>query len=311
MRLSTLLRSGLAGTLFVCVMLPMTGCDNTVRPFAEQAEPYSIYGALSFKQERKFVRVKPLQTPISALPNRPLPATVTLTNQSTGATTTLQDSVIVFGDATVTHNYWTDIELEPRTEYQLTVKGPKGTAQATTLTPTNTEATIAPAKDTPGPPSDTVSDDGNQLHCLSRFTVSLREAKIPEQAEVGFRYNESKIWISQAFKIDTLDGNVRGFRFIPETLLSRVQEFSLDDPTTCKFYESRCQNLTNGTFRIAYTYLGPRWVGNRPSGGGFDPTTSGRLEDGLGFFGSYFRDTLSVTINRGTINLGPEACGPP
>lgn len=290
------------------------GCENTIDPYSGRGS-YSVYGALSLHQNRQFVRVKPLRSPIVSDSTSPLPATVTLKNQSTGATTTLQDSIIIFGDATVTHNYWADLKIEPKTEYQLTVEGPRGKAQATTLTPTNTKATITPSGNTPGPPTDTVRVDADTLHCLTTFEVRLRDAKVPYRASVGLSYQGSVLWVDQQVEQPS-DGDEKLY-FTPNNLLAQhlheLYEEPPDDPETCRYRENWCKYLSTGKLVVTYTYIGPQWFGSRPaesSGSEFDPTESREIQGGLGFFGSYFRNRLSVTIHRGVIDLGPDACSP-
>lgn len=329
----SLLRRVAILTLVSVVLL--LGCENTVEPFAREAGPYSVYGALALHQDRHFIRVKPFQTPLTDLPQGPLPATVTLTNQSSGRTVALRDSVMTLGDLP-THNFHTRIDLKPETTYRLRVEGPDGAAtEAVTLTPGDRDATfdtVGTASYPTGPPPysptnehaggngtryrgaspDTVDLD-SPPHCLTRFAINLQDHAALFDVSVGFRYKGNEYWIPQKSQIEQLDTGHRGFKFVPQHILSHVEEDDLDDRFTCQYYEGRCPNLSSGTFRVAYTYLGPEWYGNRPSDELRNPVDwlqSTQIQDGTGFFGSYYRDTVSVNIRPGVVNLGPDACDP-
>lgn len=296
------------------IVLLSTGCENSINPYAGEAVPYTVYGALSFKKEVHHVRVKPMQTPVHAVEESRLPVTVRLKNLDNGETWQLKDSPLTFGDQTVAHNFRTALDVEPRTPYELTVDGPDGRrTRATTITPTNTEALIRPSGHTPGAPSDTVDAGSGKLHCRTIFTVVFREAKVPYKSSIGLEVNGEYFWVPVSFAIRPLPDGNDGYRFIPENILRYINVESRNEPFPCRYYQPRCQVMTSGRLQIAYAYVGPEWFGNRPSvqfDRGFDPTSSTQIDNGIGFFGSYFRDTLSVTVHRGVIDLGQEACRP-
>lgn len=299
---------------FACALLAVLalfGCENSIEPYSRRAEPYSVYGALSLDSRDQFVRVKPLQTPFQLTRPDPLAATVTLRNLSDGGTHTLQDSVFLYDGGTVTHNFWTPLDVQPQTAYELTVERPDGAkTRGRTLTPTDTKALIDPHKHTPGPPTDTSALGSGNLDCLSRFEVTFREAKIPFKASIGVHYKGQPIWVPYDAAIEEGADGESGISFTPNRVLTQLDGGRFDDPLTCLYFENRCQYLDTGRIEVAYAYLGPNWFGNRPpdDDDGFDPATAGQLEGGLGFFGSVERDTVAVTIHRGVVELPPEAC---
>lgn len=284
---------------FVCLAVALfTGCENTIDPISERA-PYSVYGYLSLSNSPHFIRVKPLGDPI--LPNTGLSidATVTLTNLEDGTSRTLTDSIITF-DGTPTHNFWTNGPVQPRTEYRLTVERSDGaTTQATAVTPTDTDASL----DTLG--------SANPPHCRTPLQVHFRTAEFPYRARIGFNNAGQTQWLDQ--DIQSLRGGGQGLRFNMESVLfGDVFDEKIDDPETCRYYEPLCLKLDDGQIKVAYTYLGPDWFGNRPSeGDSFDLIESSQVSNGRGFFGGVYQDTLEVEIDTSIIDLGPEACGPP
>lgn len=122
------------------------GCDATIDPYSDRFS-YSVYGFLAPFQDAQFFRVRPLDEPLLSTTSR-LDLTVTLENRSTGETTTLTDSVIVYRDENTrvtTHNYWTSTAISRNTEYRLTLEGPDDTTvQSTVKTLPKIEPNVTP-----------------------------------------------------------------------------------------------------------------------------------------------------------------------
>lgn len=289
-------RSALPAALLA--LLVWGGCDNTLDPFAERGS-FSIYGYLTVHQKRHFIRIKDLNDPLLGDSTRTLDATVTLENLEDGTTKTLKDSVVAF-EGIFTHNFWADMAVHPQTKYRITVERSDGAiTQATTTTPRITTASVTP-------------QEGD---CLTPFVVTLQDATELRRtrAAVGFRHGGRIVWISQNERISKQNagkdhgpphGSSAHFAFTPESVLAEEIE-SVDDPNT-PVIEPRCWELGDDKIYIMHTHLGPDWFGALPDGDiGFTPTESRFVDNGLGFFGALYRDTLSVTVDTSDV-IFPE-----
>lgn len=277
----------LASTV-LCALL-LLGCDNSIEPFAREGA-YSIYGYLSLSRSDQFIRVKPLNEPLTTDAPQPLDATVTLDNISAGTSEVLEDSILVFedeGTRVITHNFWTDTPVQPKAEYRITIEGPNGTTQATTTTPTGVDPTVTP-------------DSSN---CLTRFTVTFRDIKQPPLfAEFRFHYD------GQRYRVRVLEensGSINGtftYQFIPENIL-------MDDvpppeqPSDPFAFAPRCLKLEDDEIQFTYVYASPDWIGELPTAGeAFDPTINQEdIINGAGFFGALRRGAFTVTVDTSQI----------
>lgn len=271
----------LSATLMAGGMLG--GCDNSLNPISE-GTVYTIHGALNVSKDWQAVRVRNLKNPITPEGTGELEAKVTIENLETGATVPLQDSVVTFEGVT-THNYWAHFDVTPDTKYKVTVSGPDGrsTATATTRTPKIKRARARP-------------DSGN---CLDAFTVwfpNFDELALI-QARIGYMPDRQMVWRDLTPRFGRQDGKtVPLVRFQPEELI-KPDIPSQDEPSRL-FYEPRCWELTDNKIYVGFRHLGPAWSGRFPGQEvEFDPTETGRVQNGLGFFGGYRMDTIAVEVD--------------
>lgn len=278
MRTSRLLLAALVLTGSV-----LGGCDNTLNPISE-GTVYTLHGALNTTQDWQVIRVRNLKNPVTPGGTGPLDAQVTLENLATGATTQLQDSVVVF-DGVTTHNYGARIDVTPDTEYRVIVSGPDGEnpATATTRTPKVKPAVALP-------------DSGN---CLDVFTIAFPE--IDElgliQARIGYTPDRQTVWRDLDVRFGRVDGErMPKVTFQPEELIK--PDIPSQDLPSRLFYEPRCWELETNQIVIGFRHLGPAWSGAFPGQQvEFDPTKTGRVTGGLGFFGGYRMDTVAVEVD--------------
>lgn len=296
--------------LLLAVLIVGSGCDNSIEPLSDRST-FSIYGYLNLSEQRQFIRVRDVSEPLLGdSASQDIDAAVTLEELSTGTTWALRDSVIAFGDL-YTHNFWTDLTLQPDTEYRVTVTRSDGvTTQATTRTP----RAIAPVS---------VPEAGN---CLTTFSIPfpgiqsrqrIYEVKVgflPEREsdgsegppapgddrDTGDAPNQERVWIdvgdSDAVQLISRPETDVRIRLLPEELLSPF--LPLIDTRPMDTYIPRCLLLDDDQIYVAYLQLGPNWSGVLSQQSiSFNPGESRYVDNGLGFFGALRYDTLSVTVD--------------
>jgi len=244
------------------------GCDNTVDPFAEDTGLFSVYGYLSVSRSENFVRVRNLNTPPTSDSARTLDATVRLENLDTGTSEVLADSIVTFGGV-YTHNVRMDAPVAPGATYRLTVERAEGgQSEATATMPRRPDLAVEPA------PTDTVACAGD---VLLRFRNLRPESTVGLSVAVSWS-GESR-WVDQGAVTPTTG-------FVPWRIVEKaLPGYALDQVSDRTDY---CTLLDEPEFRIAYTRYGPDW----PADSVFADPTASAVENGLGVFGGFQRDTL-------------------
>lgn len=278
------------------------GCDATIDPIRK--DTYSVYGYISPSADRQFIRVKPLEEPLRADANRTLDVTVTLQNVNTGKTLPLRDSVIVFvdeGDSLVTHNFWTDADIQPETTYQLSVEGKDGVVtRAETTTPTGVPATASPRK-------------GN---CLTQFEVQFNEAvRAPIRLRGEFEYDGNRQRVPIDATVTAPEGEDPSLKFVPENDLldTRIPgKEPIEIPFGPNLLPPRCLELASDTLAISYVYASSDWrnfdIDASDPAGFIKYVENNQINNGQGFFGSLIRREVAVTVDTtDTLRVGRSA----
>ena len=261
----------------------LAGCDNTIDPFSRESY-FSIRGYLDLNRSRQFIRVAALNTPIGDTTHT-LDATVVLENLATGAADQLKDSVFVFDDGTVTHNFYTDMPIAPETPYRLTVTRSDGiVATAETTTPSMEDPVAAPV-------------EGGD--CLTSYTVAFADPNNLYDVVIAYYYEGVAVekdkgrnrstWFTQADR--------SGFRFNPEADLSDV--IPSQDLRATRAYEVRCSQLDVGRIDVTYTYVSSNWTEDATPGADIytSPGLTQSIENGIGFFAAMYRSSFSLDVS--------------
>ena len=279
MRLSRVHHLALLLVLGSFLGLSLAACDNSIEPFVEDQGTLSIYGYLSLSDDKHFVRVKDLSEPLIEDTTRELDATVTLQNRTTGNTEVLADSVVVF-DGVTTHNFWVKKDIQPDTEYNLTVEDSDGqVVQATATTPAPTDVRVRPS----------TSPDLPDGECRTSFRLTfnnISDLRLIRDVSIGFSLDNEMRWISRS--VNDISSDAPTHRFRPLSILSSlIEDASIEG-------DEYCALLDDDTFYIAFTRLGPDWP---PAVALNDPLNSETVGGGQGAFGGLVRDTTTVTID--------------
>lgn len=253
----------------------LAGCDTSLQPFANDTGLYSVYGYLTLSGNVHHIRVRNINRPASADSTRVLDATVTLTNQATGARETLADSIVFF-DGIYTHNFRTEQDLKPETSYRILIERSDGrTARATATMPPITDLDVLARE---------------PVDCLEGPTLKFRNVSPggKVQISIGVPWDDGFQWVHRDVPAQT--GFV-AWRVVREVLPPDVLR-SVDHDST-KF----CTFLEEDHFRLAYTHFGPDW----PSDSVLTTPVASNIENGLGLFGGVHQDTVNIGVDNSPV----------
>ncbi|MDZ7773387.1 MAG: hypothetical protein U5K31_11710 [Balneolaceae bacterium] len=260
-------------------LFAMTGCEDSLDPYEEQPGFYAIYGALDLKSELNYIRVKDLDDPLTSDSTRNLDVTVTLENLDTGAKEMLTDSVVKFENV-YTHNFRTDMQIQPGDTYRIRAEGPGGEAStASTTTPEFAELSVSP----------------ELPDCATEATITMEPVTSPFNVSVsiGLEYFDDMYWTPGLPDDGPNDGQVQ-LQFNLKDLINRAfQGMDIDAPW--------CHELSDNRFFLRYTHFSNEFTDRVES-----DTTS--VPGGTGRFGSYYEDSFSFRID--TSNVCFPFCDP-
>lgn len=237
-----LILRGLFGLILVTSVY--YGCDNSLDLIDEATGSYSIYGALDMNKEINFIRVKDLNVPIENIMDEPLNVEVVLENLTEGVSQVLKDSVVIF-DGVPTHNFYTTMDIPPRSEFRITVSGEDGrTTTARATAPNLSDVYIEPEK--PG--------------CRTEVDVEVSPIEAGNvSSEIAVSYDGME-WRWGGFEQEFDDKVVHTFQ--PQEILDEIWKdwaiASFDCGVLC--YEDprpQCYELDSDFWKVKFIHYGP------------------------------------------------------
>jgi hypothetical protein len=122
--------------LFLASLVFLTGCNETFQPLKNShSAPFSIYGYLDASADTQWVRVTPVRKQLSQSTDKPQ-MNITLTQQQSGRTMEMKDSLFLPDDGFNYLNTWTTMDINPGQTYRLEAERSDGfTSQAEVTIP--------------------------------------------------------------------------------------------------------------------------------------------------------------------------------
>jgi len=268
-------------SLFIGLMLAgamIAACDdNELDPIDRDTGIYGIYGALNLDDELNYIRVKDLKAEFTQAATDTIDATVTLENLESGAVQTLGSETLKWEDIYL-HNFIVNGPIAPDTRYRVTATSLDGAEVAIeTMTPTMPAPHILPINDDCYTPITITFDPSNGGTIVLRLGI-----------QISFLFWRTE----QVLQADPNTPEKITYTFTPREELRFIPG---------GFGDTRCYELRDDTFYIAYTHYGPGFyekIENDP----FDILAS---TDRLG---ALYQDTLTFPID--TSRVCPQDCQP-
>jgi hypothetical protein len=277
-----------AALLAVALAVLAAGCDTSVDPIRGSDRVYSIYGILDAAADTQFVRVEALRdgTPIGA-PDT-LDARVTLREMNTDREISLRDSFATVGPGIPTYLFWTAASLSPGATYRLTVeRSSGGTSSATTTLPSRApdlrldEQPLLPCQDArnAGRAEFTVAASGADRLAGAYALYPLLDDLIRRAnfRAVELEQDTFRITVDHVDDLEAIGANL-----LPEDLgCPPPDAFSAD------------------SVFVAVATAGPDWpdgIDSLSLDALARPDVAQNVENGAGFVGGIYTDTLGVPI---------------
>ena len=277
---------------FTLVFAFIISCDDqAIDPIEDESGIYSFYGTLEVGNSPNIVRVRNLNEPFLS-PSDSFDGTVTFEDLETGEITTLQDSVVEYS-GNFTHNFIIENEIEHNKEYRLRAERSDGeTVNSIARTPGITNIEFIPDED---------------ILCETQMEFRFRNVINPESVQINISVNHNNqtetaplnIFIEE-LDYSRVNDDEMTLRMSPRNLLTEVFPPILPDNPNFNpfnlFPTVSCNMIQEKNITITYTHFGGEWATGRPTRGPID-IESGDVENGLGFFGSFRRDTFSFSYS--------------
>ena len=266
----------------VLAILGLTCTDNEIDPFEDSTLQFSVYGAIELGSDQNYVRVRNVEQQFLSDTDDWNDFTVTLENLTTGVTTILEDSITQLR-GNYTFNYLIDQTLRSRDEFLLTVSDGEAGHELKARTKI------------PGITIDTPHVD-SVFSCRQQQTFTFGNVPADEfiYMEVGFELDGYTSWGSVG-TVDTLahiDGDQMTVSLSIKDLLVEVfgptQNTVANTPRRQEPFVS-CARVDSSTVNVRYYQFSQEW--KHVVDNSFLPDEileSGVIENGLGFFGSYY-----------------------
>lgn len=280
--------------LALMIVLLFSGCtDNKINPLEEDSGVYSFYGALEVGKSPNVVRVKDLNEAFLS-DSAGFNGTVTFQDLETGEVITPRDSVVQF-TAGFTHNFIIENEIEHNKTYLLTAERPDGLfGRSVATTPAKTEVVLLP--------------DYETAPCEQAITFRFNNVVAPEFIDIrvsvlydGDDETADMRFFLQEFNRPDGEDSIE-IRLSPLNLLVEVfpPDAMINNPLLDPYSANPtvgCSQLDSNQMDIIYTHYGGEWSVARPIIRGLLDFDSGDVENGLGFFGGFYRNTISIIID--------------
>jgi len=280
--------------ILICILavLLCSSCEeNTINPIEDDRGIFSFYGYLEVGQTPNYVRIRNIDEPfLSDIDS--LDGVVTFENMESGETFTLRDTTINFS-GNRTHNYIIEEQIHYDTTYLLVAERSDGLISTSKVkTPEQTELILSPSEN---------------VQCLNDINFTFKNVAYPEQIHFtitatyqGINHTgDLEVFADELERIE--DSDEMRIRLSPSNLLVEVFTPILPDNPFFDpfrlFPTVSCSQLDTPLLEITYTHYGAEWATAKPFGGTIN-TDSGVVENGLGFFGTFVRETVAISLSE-------------
>jgi len=270
------------------------GCDTSVQPFVDNGQSYSVYSLLDAGADTQFVRVEALRDSVQFGSPPTLDATVTIENQQTGRTTQLTDSLATVPPAPgiPIHLFWAELSLTPGGTYQVRVERSDGQTSTATVTLPDAPPTLG-LDSQPLMPCIEALNEGVPTFIVTGADIEQLAGAYAVYPVFGDRVRRS------AYESIVLDRDT--FRIRVDHVDDLVSIGGLENVMTTGGCPRR-ESFDADTIYVAAATAGPDW----PEPELIDslsietiarPDFVSNVENGAGFVGGIYTDTLSAPIN--------------
>ena len=272
--------------------LMLTGCEENVNPFRDEARYFTLFGALDMNSDSQFVRVTPIRQEVEFDESAPIDAVVTTFDLTDGTVVEWTDSLFTFDDGSQGHVFFAPLRIQPEHTYRMEVERSDGIiASAETTVPSLPVAVVDP-----------ISNGGALLVTQSVRWLGVEDA--PFNVETFYRFLSSPGAPFTDVSIEYASNNsasntANGWQF-------RV-DLSADKDKIIEVIPQP-DKLTFMGIGMGITVLDEQFD---PPGGSFDPEVLvqpgvfSNVENGFGFVGAMGRFTVEWIIPDEVVrNLG-------
>ncbi|MEM6645206.1 MAG: DUF4249 family protein [Bacteroidota bacterium] len=170
--------------LIAAVVVTSWGCETGVEAIRLAEEPFTLYGFLSTSADTQFVRVVPIEADIDNTQERPIDATVTLTNLQTMQVDTWSLSTLQYDDGSYGYIFFSSAPFVAGQTYRL----------AATASDARTSSVVVKALESLPVFQDTgvIIERGDELTVRHGFFTPVGDVS-PNEARVTYRVRANRV----------------------------------------------------------------------------------------------------------------------
>lgn len=133
-------------TIVLALLLGLTACEETVDPFVETDQNYTMFGTLDLGRDTQYVRVIPIRESLEADAAEPLDITFTSEDMNLGEVVEWRDSIVTFPGGELGHVFYAPMRIRAGHTYriEITPDGESAVTSAETISPMVPTAHVQP-----------------------------------------------------------------------------------------------------------------------------------------------------------------------
>lgn len=271
------------------------GCgERTVQPFENLEGYYSVYGALEVGSGNNYIRIRRLDTPLLA-DSSEFEGVVTFENLDSGTETELNPTIAEF-NGNFTHNFAVPELIQAGTPYRVSIDDGEGNITSSVAnTPQSTQSIYSP---------------NSNVSCETPVRIVLSNFIDPEKVifEIGFRHEGRMNWdrinlfrdeINYNYTSNSVSLELSPKNFLVEVFTPPLPDNPYLDPFSLN-PSVRCFQVDQRVVHVRYYHLSREWSEALPATN-LPPLNieTEVVENGLGFFGSYYTDVFQIPFSVG------------
>ncbi len=265
------------------------GCEEDVSPFESSEFPFTLWGLINPRADTQAVRVFTIEPTLTSIEAAPLDASVSIINTVTQQRHVLQDSITLLPNGEARHTYWSVFDVDHNERYFVEVERSDGARTVSTPIEVPPLITITPLEPNTNSVSELILplEIGGDPPSMPRIDAAYSSFAVDPDGEL---VEENPVVISYATRPQFVDGIWRLEIDIREDFRLIREDFNQKDiiGSICTGDITLSVHVGNEEWQSPVGVFDPNIL--------VEPGTLSNVENGFGFFGAGYVETVIVEV---------------